>query len=454
MKVALIPALNEEDTIGSVVLGTQKHVDKIIVIDDGSTDKTAEIVRLAGAEVAQHAKNEGKGIALKTGFKVAKKYNADVVVCIDADGQHNPDDIPEMIAPILSGEAEMVIGSRYINKEHKKDIPKYRRLGLWILTKTINFGSEVKTTDSQCGFRAFSGDILDRFIFSEKGLSVESEMLEDAIDNDISIAEVPISAKYEGLDTSTEKPGKHGFGVLNFTIRAVRERHPLLFFGVSGAILLILGLILGVFCLDCFFSNGFIPFGPALAASVLILLGTLGVFAGLILNSISGMIQGLARLSRHRQEPVTMDTQDDMIHPYKLLRPNNEEILPRDINGNGVPGVTAPSYYPKIIVVNDVNGHSIPGLPALNYISQANLIGNIRNNGITGLPLKMNNHEESNIAEINNQIIHGIPQLNNHNDESLLEELNNVNNVPEITTINDNRDELLLKDIEDDKIQM
>ena len=137
-----------------------------------------------------------------------------------------------------------------LKKEHKKCMPKYRRFGQRVLTATLNFGSNCKITDSQSGFRAFSGDILGKFNFGQNGLSVESEMLEDAIENNIKIKEVPISIRYDGLDTSTEKPAKHGLGVLNFIIKTVMDRHPLLFFGFSGLILLILGLTFGILSLE------------------------------------------------------------------------------------------------------------------------------------------------------------------------------------------------------------
>ncbi|MHA2064666.1 MAG: glycosyltransferase family 2 protein, partial [Candidatus Thorarchaeota archaeon] len=250
MKAAVICAFNEEDTIGSVVLRTKRYVDKVIVIDDGSNDKTAETAQLAGAKVVQHLTNGGKGEALKTGFEAVEKLDPDVVVCLDADCQHDPDDIPMVIAPILSGKADMVIASRYLDCEHTKKIPRYRRFGLWVLTKTSNFGSDVKVTDTQCGFRAFSGEALGKFGFRQTGFSIESEMLEDAIESGLRIQEVSIPTRYEGLDTSTEKPGKHGLGVLNFVINTLRERRPLFYFGVSGAILLIIGLVFAILSVE------------------------------------------------------------------------------------------------------------------------------------------------------------------------------------------------------------
>jgi len=291
MIIAIIPAFNEEDMIGTVVLKTKKYVDKTIVVDDGSLDKTSEVAELAGAEVAKHIQNGGKGSALKTGFESIKDYKADCIVCLDADAQHNPEDIPKVIAPILAGDAEMVIGSRFLDKSHKKEIPRYRRFGQYVLNGATNIGFQTKITDSQSGFRAFSGGIIDKFRFENSGFSVESEVIQDAIYNKLKIKEVPVSMRYDGLDTSTETPGKHGFGVLKYLLKTVEERRPLLFFGLTGFILLLIGLGIGIYSIDFYFKSGALPFGPSLAASGFILMGSLGIFAGLILNSITGIIR-------------------------------------------------------------------------------------------------------------------------------------------------------------------
>jgi glycosyltransferase involved in cell wall biosynthesis len=147
---AILPAFNEEVAIGSVVLRARKYADRVIVVDDGSSDRTAEVAKLAGAEVIRHPVSRGKGAALKMGFGALNDRQdeaylhlsesaglkrdfrslnrTNVIVTIDTDGQHDPADIPKLIEPILKGEADMVNGSRYLNG-NKKDTPLYRRLG-------------------------------------------------------------------------------------------------------------------------------------------------------------------------------------------------------------------------------------------------------------------------------------------------------------------------------------
>jgi glycosyltransferase involved in cell wall biosynthesis len=403
MIVAIIPAYNEEDTIGTVVLRTKPYVDKVIVVDDGSKDKTAETAQLAGAEVVQHITNGGKGAALKTGFEYAEKLHVDVVVCLDADAQHNPDDIPKIIAPILSGEAEMVIASRYENKDGVKDIPIYRRFGLWVLNKATNFGSECNVMDTQCGFRAYSGEVLGKFGFKKKGFSVESEMLEDAIENNIKIKEVPFVPKYDVLNSSTEKPVKHGLGVLNSILKIIKDRHPLLFFGASGLILLILGLTFGILSFEYYFSNGFIPFGPSIAAAVFILMGAFCIFAGLILSSISGMIQGLTKLNRSQERKLLEDTNEEKIQLQTSLSLPRQNILYGGINGQKIQGVTVLNLPRYDILYGGISGQNILS-SVLNHNQGENLPKEINGLKIPEPTSLNHNHKEDVLGEINGHI--------------------------------------------------
>ena len=211
MIVSAIPAYNAEVTIKDIILITKRYVDNVIVIDDGSKDKTAKIAESAGALVIKHEKNMGKGAAIKTVFERAKKSDVDILVLLDADGQHNPNEIPKVIKPILENEGEIVIGSRFI--EGGCDVPKYRRFGQEILTIATNITSNLKVTDSQSGFRAFSKKALDLNLI-ENGFSIESEIIVLAAKKGLKIIEVPVSCRYD-VDGSTLNPIVHGFNVFS-----------------------------------------------------------------------------------------------------------------------------------------------------------------------------------------------------------------------------------------------
>lgn len=208
--LAILPAYNEELAIGSIVLRTKKYVDKVIVIDDGSKDKTSEIAKMAGAEIIKHSSNKGKGVALKTGFNAVNGY--DIIVTMDTDGQHNPDEIPKLIAPIIKGKADIVNGSRYINGQDE-NTPFYRRVGQIILDKATYFQSGIKISDSQSGFRAFAKHTINNFRFNSTDYSIESEMITDIANNGFKIREVEIRVRYD-VNGSKKNPISHGMVVL------------------------------------------------------------------------------------------------------------------------------------------------------------------------------------------------------------------------------------------------
>jgi glycosyltransferase involved in cell wall biosynthesis len=292
--VACIAAYNEEKTIASVLVKAMKHVDKVIVCDDGSTDMTGEIASRLGAEVIRHEKNRGKGAALKTMFTYVKQLNPDVVITLDADGQHDPDEIPRLLKPIIGGEAEMVIGSRYVEGS-KTDMPLYRRIGLKLIdfTGKRSYGGAVK--DAQSGFRAFTSRILDSMLECEaKGYGVETEQLVLAVKGGFKVMEVPITVKYKGLEkTSKKNPVAHGAEIIGLVLRIIVEERPLLFFGVPAALLLMLGLASGVYLLWYFNETRYFSIPVAL-----ITLGAL--FTGITLFITSLILYAISRLKGKR----------------------------------------------------------------------------------------------------------------------------------------------------------
>jgi len=208
--VAIIPAYNEEKALADVIGKTLDYVDEVIVVDDGSSDKTSEVAIEAGARVIKHSVNLGKGEALKSGFKAIDDDS--IIITIDGDGQHNPNEIPDLVRPIIEDGADLVNGSRYMNGP-EENTPAYRRVGQKVLDIATNISAGTKVTDSQSGFRAFSSKSKNVFRFKDTGFGIESEMLVDAAEAGLKIVEVPITVRYD-LDGSTKDPITHGVGVL------------------------------------------------------------------------------------------------------------------------------------------------------------------------------------------------------------------------------------------------
>ena len=288
--VAVIPAYNEELTIGSMILKAKRHVDRVIVVDDGSGDATAEVAELAGAEVIRLKKNYGKAHALMRGFERARDLNPRAVVMLDADGQHDPEEIPLIVAPVLKGEADLLIGSRFLNNHSR--IPKYRMFGQKILNIFTNLSSNHKTTDSQSGFRALSIRALENIDFDSDGYSIESYMIAHFSSRGLKIKEVPISVNYDVPKKHKNNPFVHGITVLNDLVSLVGYRRPLLSFGVPGIIAVILGLGFGFWAFSDFYNNGRLTYGPSIASVLFLVLGTLSIISGLILNSLVQIMRG------------------------------------------------------------------------------------------------------------------------------------------------------------------
>ncbi|MBR1368263.1 hypothetical protein RJ53_01630 [Methanocalculus chunghsingensis] len=279
-----MPAFNESLVIGSVVLQTRKYVDHVIVINDGSTDETAEIARLSGAEVVDMPENVGKAHAMMAGFKRAKMLGYSVVVMFDGDGQHNPHDIPAVSAPVLSGEADVVIGSRFLNIEAK--IPTYRIAGQKILNGFTNATCNFKTTDSQSGFRALNKYALDHLTFSSEGYNLESDMLSHFSDCKLKITEVPIHVRYDVPHKHKMNPLAHGLGVFTRLVGMIGYRRPLLSFGVPGFAFFTVGFLMEIYTFSTFVGIGQFNYILFTGGIALLTLGLLLLVCGLILNSL------------------------------------------------------------------------------------------------------------------------------------------------------------------------
>ncbi|NLF13195.1 MAG: glycosyltransferase family 2 protein [Anaerolineaceae bacterium] len=297
--VAIIPAYNEARTIGSVVLQTCRHADTVIVVDDGSSDATAEIAAAAGALVVRHGVNRGKGAALNTGFCKARELDPLAIVMLDGDGQHQPEEVPQVLAPILEGQADMVVGSRYLEKEC--GVPRHRILGHWAFTSLTNLASGLRVSDSQSGFRAFSPRAVECVSFSSNGFSVESEMQFLAHELGLRLAEVPITADY--VDKPKRPVVAHGLMVLNGVLRLVGQYRPLFFFGLAGLFLLLVGVGWGWWVVIVYGRTKQLAIGYALISVLLTVLGSLSLFSGIMLHSVRALLMefGAARDGRAPQ---------------------------------------------------------------------------------------------------------------------------------------------------------
>lgn len=276
---AAIPAYNEEKYIGTIVLKTKQYVDETIVVDDGSSDQTAKVARLAGATVVQHGQNKGYGASIRTLLAEAKKKDIGILVLLDGDFQHNPDEIPELIKPISEG-FDLVIGSR---EQQKKNIPGYRRIGQKVIARFSRTLSGEELTDSESGFRVFSRKAIELLELKENGMAVSAETISRATEQGLKITERPISIRYTE-DGSTLNPVVHGLGVLGRILAMISERRPLFFFGVGGAILVALGLLTGLRALGIVLGGGGALSGYALLSTLLLVIGVFSVFTGVILN--------------------------------------------------------------------------------------------------------------------------------------------------------------------------
>jgi len=202
--LGIIPALNAERSIGAVVRDCKAVVRDVLVVDDGSADRTAEVAREAGAQVVSHPANRGKGAALKTGFAYALEHGFDAVVTLDADGQHLASEIPKFFAAREETGADLIIGGRA--HLFGQMLPR-RRFANRFSARCIAFASHTDVTDSQSGFRLYSAQLLRAIRLRSDGFDMESEVIVQAGQRKFKILSIPIDLGFvDGQSTSHYKP--------------------------------------------------------------------------------------------------------------------------------------------------------------------------------------------------------------------------------------------------------
>ena len=294
MKITVgLPAYNEEKNIAKIIVQLKKVADQIIVCDDGSTDLTSRIAESLGAIVIKHPKNLGYGSAIRSIFLKSREINSDVLVTIDADGQHKIEDIEKVAKPVVDGQADVSIGSRFLDKHD--NAPKYRKLGINIITKVTNSSLSEKITDAQSGFRAYNNKVLQGLTPSDSGMGISTEILIKSSNLGFKIAEVPTEIQYEG-DTSSQNPVSHGTGVLLSTLKYISIERPLRFYGIPSFILFAIGFAFTFFATQYYAEVGRLNTNLTLiAAGTLVIAVILIVTAVLLYSLVSVVREGKAR---------------------------------------------------------------------------------------------------------------------------------------------------------------
>ena len=289
--VVTIPAYNEEKTIAKVIQEIPKKIPgikeiEVIVIDDGSTDKTASVAKRCGAIVVRHPGNRGLAKAFKTGLNAALERGADIIVNTDADFQYNQKQIPALIKPILEGKADIVLGSRFAG--WIEEMPLSKKLGNKLATAVVRFVTGYKITDAQTGFRAFSREAALRMnILSDYTYTQETLLI--AAEHKLKVVEIPVDFRKRAgksrLISSIWSYAKKASMTIWLTHLSYK---PLKVFLTLGAILIVAGILAGLKVLLHYLATGLVqPYLPtALLASLLLILGFEVVIIGLVAEMI------------------------------------------------------------------------------------------------------------------------------------------------------------------------
>ena len=290
MKITVgIPAFNEEKNIAAIITKLKKIADTIIVCNDGSTDSTSEIAQNLGVIVINHPKNLGYGAGIKSIFNKSKEIGSEVLVTFDGDGQHRLEDVKKVVEPIEKNEADIVIGSRFLDDAEKK-IPKYRKLGIKIITNVTNSTLKEKITDSQSGFRAYSKNVISKLNISDIGMGVSTEILIKSSSMGFRIVEVPIMVRYDN-ETSTQNPVSHGTSVLFSTIKYTSIERPLAFYGIPSVIFLIIGSIFSYAAIQYYVEIGRLNTNLVLVGAGTFLIGIVLLITAILLFSLVSVVR-------------------------------------------------------------------------------------------------------------------------------------------------------------------
>lgn len=261
--VVQIPALNEEASIGRVLDSISRRMDGVdevvlLVVDDGSTDRTADIARERGAVVVSHGKNRGVGAAFRSGLAKATELGADVVVTLDADGQFNPDDVPAVIGPILKGEADFVTASRFIDPALVPEMPAAKKWGNDFMARWVSSITHKRFYDVSCGFRAYSKNAYLRLNLLGNFTYTHEVFLTLAF-ADVPIREVAVvvrGVREHGKSRVASNLFRYGWRTASIILKTYRDYRPLKFFSKAAFLLAAVGFLFFLFLLSVKIRTG------------------------------------------------------------------------------------------------------------------------------------------------------------------------------------------------------
>lgn len=287
-----IPAYNEANNIAEIVRGCRELATKVIVYDDGSTDNTHEIAMNSGATVIRGLENKGYGAAIRSLFRFSKKDDADIMVTIDADGQHDPSQIQNLLLALIDEDMDIAIGSRFLTPQDREKVPRYRSFGIKTITKLTQVASYRNITDAQSGFRAYSKNALKEINLYEQGMGVSAEILMRARERGLTIKEVPVTINYDVKDASTHNPISHGVGVLYTVMQFISLRHPLAFYSLPGIALLIVAAFYMNNAMELYSSTKYISTNMILVSVGTAVVGVVLFATGVILYTLTALFRG------------------------------------------------------------------------------------------------------------------------------------------------------------------
>jgi len=323
----VIPAFNEETQIGTVLDRLPDFIDLKIVVDDGSTDSTAEIARRKGAVIVSHEKNRGVGAAFQSGLRKAIKSNVDVMVNIDADGQFNPNDIEKLIKPIIEDGVDFVTASRFKNPDLYPKMTKTKFYGNKIMSYLITKIVGQKFHDVSCGFRAYSSQGLHRInLFGE--FTYTQETFLDLAFKGVPIAEIPIQVRgtrEHGKSKVASNLFRYGYQTLKIILKSCRDYKPFSLFAFLASLCFLVSLIMGIFFVTHYITTG--AFSPhkwaGFTSAFFLVLASLSFVGGFILDMFARM--------RMNQEEILFYLKENHFRNKESLSLSNETGIPREL---------------------------------------------------------------------------------------------------------------------------